>query len=130
MPYQTTWYVDKRIILTSYTGVIRVEDIRGQIDETHAMIEVGTPLIHSIIDLSQIEKWPPLNVVNEFRSMDIESVRDRIGWSIIVANNVVLKFGSALFAPIFNLRQRIFSNLDEALTFLHENDSTLPELRS
>jgi len=130
MPYQTTWYVEKRIILTSYTGIIRVEDIRGQIDETHAMIEVGTPLIHSIIDLSQIEKWPPLNVVNEFRSMDIESVRDRIGWSIIVANNVVLKFGSALFAPIFNLRQRIFSNLDEALTFLHENDSTLPELRS
>ena len=130
MPYQTTWYVEKRIILTSYTGIIRVEDIRGQIDETHAMIEGGTPLIHSIIDLSQIEKWPPLNVVNEFRSMDIESVRDRIGWSIIVANNVVLKFGSALFAPIFNLRQRIFSNLDEALTFLHENDSTLPELRS
>jgi len=128
MPYQTTWYIEKRIILTSYTGIIHVEDIRGQIGETHAMIEQGTPLIHSIIDLSQIEKWPPLSVVNEFRSMDIESVRERIGWSIIVANNVVLKFGSALFAPIFNLRQRIFSNLDEALTFLQENDLTLPDL--
>ena len=130
MPYQTKWYIEKRIILTSYTGIIQIEDIRGQIDETHMMIEQGTPLVHSIIDLSQIEKWPPLNVVNEFRSMDIESVRERIGWSIIVANNVVLKFGSALFAPIFNLRQRIFSNLDEALTFLQENDPTLPDFRS
>lgn len=128
MPYQTTWYVENRIILTRYTGIIGVEDIHGQIDETHAMIEQGTPLIHSIIDLSEIEKWPPLNVVNEFRAMDIESVRERIGWSIIVANNVVLKFGSALFAPIFNLRQRIFSNLDEALRFLQENDPTLPDL--
>ena len=126
MPYKTEWYVEKRIILTSYTGIINVEDIRGQIDETHALIEQGTPLIHSIIDLSQIEKWPPLNVVNEFRAMNIESVRERIGWSIIVANNVVLKFGSALFAPIFNLRQRIFSTLEEALAFLQENDPTLP----
>ena len=107
MPYQTGWYVDKRVILTQYTGIIQIEDIQGQIEETRALIEQGTPLIHSIIDLSQIEKWPALNVVNEFRSMDIEHVRERIGWSVIVANNVVLKFGSALFAPIFNLRQRI-----------------------
>ncbi len=128
MPYQTGWYVENRIILTSYTGIIRVEDIRGQIDETHTLIEQGIPLVHSIIDLSQIEKWPPLNVVNEFRSMDIESVREQLGWSIIVANNMVLKFGSSLFAPIFNLRQRIFSTLDEALIFLHENDTTLSDL--
>jgi hypothetical protein len=129
MPYQTEWYVDKRVILTRYTGIIQIEDIQGQIEETRVMIEEGTPLIHSIIDLSQIEKWPALNVVNEFRSMDIEQVRERIGWSVIVANNVVLKFGSALFAPIFNLRQRIFSSLDEALTFLSENDSSLPNLK-
>ncbi|MEP6985216.1 MAG: hypothetical protein ABI970_06450 [Chloroflexota bacterium] len=127
MPYKTGWYVEKRIILTSYTGIINVEDIHGQIDETHALIEQGIPLVHSIIDLSQIEKWPPLNVVNEFRAMNIESVRERMGWSIIVANNVVLKFGSALFAPIFNLRQRIFSTLGEGLIFLQENDATLPD---
>ncbi len=129
MPYQTGWYAENRIILTRYTGIIGVEDIRGQIAETHTLIEQGTPLIHSIIDLSQIDKWPPLNVVNEFRAMDIEAVRGRIGWSIIVANNMVLKFGSSLFAPIFNLRQRIFSSLDEALNFLQENDSTLPNLK-
>ena len=129
MPHQTGWYVENRIILTRYTGFIQVEDIRGQIDETRRLIDQGTPLIHSIIDLSQIDKWPPLNVVNEFRSMDIESVRERMGWSIIVANNMVLKFGSSLFAPIFNLRQRIFSTVDEAITFLHENDSTLPDFK-
>jgi hypothetical protein len=129
MPYQTGWSVENRLIVTRYTGIITVEDIRGQIDETHALMEQGTPMIHSIIDLSNIEKWPPLSVVNEFRAMDIESVRERIGWSIIVANSVVLKFGSALFAPVFNLRQRIFSTLDEALDFLQEHDPILPNLR-
>lgn len=129
MPYQTGWAVENRLIVTRYTGVITIEDIRGQIDVTHALIEQGTPMIHSIIDLSNIEKWPPLNVVNEFRAMDIESVRERIGWSIIVANSVVLKFGSALFAPVFNLRQRIFSTYDEALDFLQEHDPSLPNLR-
>lgn len=129
MPYQTEWYVAKRIIVTTYTGNISIEDIHGQIEETRRLINEGTPLIHSIIDLSKIDKWPPLNVVNEFRAMDIEAVRERIGWSIIVANNMVLKFGSSLFAPIFNLRQRIFTTVDEALAFLHENDATLPDLK-
>ena len=129
MPYQTSWCVEQRVILTRYKGVIVVEDIRGQIKETRAMIEQGIPLIHSIIDLSKIDKWPPLNTVNEFRVMDIETVREQMGWSIIVANNIVLKFGSSLFAPVFKLRQRIFSTLDEALDFLQENDPTLPKLR-
>ena len=129
MPYQTSWCVEKRVILTRYTGIIVAEDIHGQIKETRALIEQGTPLIHSIIDLSQIDKWPPLNTVNEFRAMEIDDVREHMGWSIIVANNVVLKFGSALFAPIFKLRQRIFSTLDEALDFLQENDPTLPKFR-
>ena len=61
------------------------------------------------------------------RLLYFASVRERMGWSIIVANNIVLKFGSALFAPIFNLRQRIFSTLDEGLNFLQENDATLPD---
>ena len=130
MPYQTSWCVEQRVILTRYTGIIVAEDIHGQIKETRALIEQGTPLIHSIIDLSQIDKWPPLNTVNEFRAMEIDDVREHMGWSIIVANNVVLKFGSALFAPIFKLRQRILPTLDEALDFLQENDSTLPKLRS
>jgi len=129
MPYQTNWCVEQRVILTRYTGTIVAEDIHGQIEETRALIEQGRPLIHSIIDLSQIDKWPPLNTVNEFRAMEIDAVREHMGWSIIVANNVVLKFGSALFAPIFKLRQRIFSTLDEALDFLQENDPTLPKFR-
>src|SRR5689334_17320271 len=129
MPYQTSWCVEKRVIITRYTGSIVVADIHGQIQATHALIAQGTPLIHSIIDLSQIDKWPPLSTVNEFRSMNVDDVREQMGWSIIVANNVVLKFGTALFAPIFKLRQRIFSTLDESLDFLQENDPTLPKFR-
>lgn len=129
MPFKVAWYVENRVILTRYTGVITVEDIHLQMSQTKELIHQGTPLIHSIIDLSQIEKWPPLNVVNEFRSTDISDLRTKMGWSIIVANNVILKFGTALFTPIFKLRQRVFSTVDEALAFLQQEDSTLPPLK-
>lgn len=129
MPFKVAWYVENRVILTRYTGVITVDDIHLQMNQTKELIHQGTPLIHSIIDLSQIEKWPPLNVVNEFRSTDISELRTKMGWSIIVANNVILKFGTALFTPIFKLRQRVFSTLDEALAFLQQEDSTLPTLK-
>lgn len=129
MPFKVAWYVENRVILTRYTGVITVDDIHLQMNQTKELIHQGTPLIHSIIDLSQIEKWPPLNVVNEFRSTDISELRTKMGWSIIVANNVILKFGTALFTPIFKLRQRVFSTLDEALAFLQQEDSTLPPLK-
>lgn len=129
MPFEMRWFVENRIILTRYTGNITSDDIREQMGQTKNLMMEGTPLIHSIIDLSQIEKWPPLNVVNEFRSIDISEVRQKMGWSIIVVDNMLLKFGTSLFSPIFKLRQRIFSTLDEALIFLQQEDNTLPRLK-
>lgn len=129
MPFEVGWLVENRVILTRYTGVIAVDDIHEQMGQTKSLMLQGTPLIHSIIDLSQIEKWPPLNVVNEFRTTEIGDVRLKMGWSIIVADNMLLKFGTSLFTPIFKLRQRVFSTLDEALTFLQGEDHTLPPLK-
>ena len=129
MPFEVGWYVENRVILTRYTGIIAADDIHEQMGQTKRLMLQGTPLIHSIIDLSQIEKWPPLNVVNEFRTTEIGDIRSKMGWSIIVADNILLKFGTSLFTPIFKLRQRVFSTLDEALTFLQGADSTLPPLR-
>ena len=129
MPFEVGWYVENRVILTRYTGIIDADDIHEQMGQTKRLMLQGTPLIHSIIDLSQIEKWPPLNVVNEFRTTEIGDIRSKMGWSIIVADNILLKFGTSLFTPIFKLRQRVFSTLDEALTFLQGADSTLPPLR-
>lgn len=129
MPYTVGWYVEKRVLLSRYEGVVTLEDARGQITEGNNHLREGIPLTHSIIDMTGVDKLPPLQVASEFMSTDLSDVRDKLGWTIVVTNNKFLKFASSLFVPMFKVRQRFYSTLDEALTFLQEEDSTLPPLK-
>ena len=129
MSYKVQWLVEKRILLSQYEGTVTIEDARGQVSEGNAMLRQGIPLTHSIIDMSKVEKLPSLQLASEFMSTDLSEVRDKLGWTIVVTNNKFLKFASSLFVPMFKVRQRFFGSLDEALTFLQEEDSTLPPLK-
>ncbi|MBA3870668.1 MAG: hypothetical protein ABI970_06455 [Chloroflexota bacterium] len=129
MPYKVAWFVEKRVLLSRYEGIITIEDARGQVREGNALLREGIPLTHSIIDMSAVEKLPSLQLASEFMSIDMSDVRDKLGWTIVVTNNKFLKFASSLFVPIFKVRQRFFGSLDEALAFLQEEDNTLPPLK-
>jgi len=129
MPYKVEWLVEKRVLLSRYEGILTMEDARGQVKEGNALLRDGIPLTHSIIDMSRVEKLPSLQLASEFMSTDLSEVRDKLGWTIVITNNKFLKFASSLFVPMFKVRQRFFGSLDEALTFLQEEDSTLPPLK-
>lgn len=129
MPYHVEWLVEKRVLLSRYLGEVTIEDARGQVREGNALLSQGIPLTHSIIDMTQVDKLPSLQLASEFMSTDLSEVRDKLGWTIVVTNNKFLKFASALFVPMFKVRQRFCGSLDEALAFLQEEDSTLPPLK-
>ena len=129
MPYKVEWLVEKRVVLSIYEGIMTLEDARGQVKEANALLRQGIPLTHSVIDMSKVEKLPSLQSASEFMSTDLSEVRDKLGWTIVITNNKFLKFASSLFVPMFKVRQRFFGSLDEALTFLQEEDSTLPLLK-
>lgn len=129
MPYHVEWMVEKRVVLSRYEGVVTIEDARGQVREANALLRQGIPLTHSVIDMAAVEKLPSLQLVSEFMSTDLSDVRDKLGWTIIITNNKFLKFASSLFVPMFNVRQRFYGSMDEGLTFLQEEDSTLPPLK-
>jgi hypothetical protein len=130
MPYKVEWLVEKRVLLSRYEGVVSIEDAREQVREGNEMLREGIPLTHSIVDMSAVEKLPSLQLASEFMSTDMSEVRDKLGWTIVITNNKFLKFASSLFVPIFKVRQRFFSSLDEALAFLQEEDSSLPPLKN
>ncbi len=129
MSYKVEWYIEKRVLLSRYEGVLTIEDARGQVAEGNKLLREGIPLTHSIIDMTAVEKLPPLQAASEFMSTDLSDVRDKLGWTIVVTTNKFLKFACSLFVPMFKVRQRFYSTLDEALTFLQEDDSTLPPLK-
>ncbi len=129
MPYKVEWLVENRVLISRYTGILTMEDARGQVKEGNAMLRNGIPLTHSIVDMTGVDKLPPLQAASEFMSTDLSDVRDKLGWTIIITNNKFLKFASSLFVPMFKVRQRFFGSLDEALAFLQEEDSTLPPLK-
>jgi len=128
MAYKVEWLVEKRVLLSRYEGVITIEDARGQVREGNTLLRQGIPLTHSVIDLSAVEKLPSLQLASEFMSTDMSEVRDKLGWTIVITNNKFLKFASALFVPMFKVRQRFYGSMDEALAFLQEDDTTLPPL--
>lgn len=129
MPYQVQWLVEKRVVLSVYQGVVTIEDARGQVREANALLRQGIPLTHSVIDMTSVEKLPSLQLVSEFMSTDLHDVRDKLGWTIIITNNKFMKFASSLFVPMFNVRQRFYGTMNEALTFLQAEDNTLPALK-
>jgi len=129
MPYKVEWLVEKRVLVSTYEGIMTIEDARGQVREANALLREGIPLTHSIIDMSAVEKLPSLQLASEFMSTDLSEVRDKLGWTIVVTNNKFLKFASSLFVPMFKVRQRFFGSLDEAFAFLQEEDTTLPPLK-
>lgn len=129
MPYRVEWLLENRVVLSVYTGLMSLEDARGQVREANALLRQGIPLTHSVIDMTEVTRLPPLQATSEFMSTDLTDVRDKLGWTLIITNNKFLKFASSLFVPMFKVRQRFFGSMDEALKFLQEDDSTLPPLK-
>ena len=129
MPYKVEWLVEKRVVLSTYEGLLTMDDARSQVQEANVLLRQGIPLTHSIVDMTKVEKFPSLQLASEFMSTDMTDIREKLGWTIVVTNNKLLKFASSLFVPMFRVRQRLFGSMDEALVFLQDEDSTLPLMK-
>ena len=90
MPYKVEWLVEKRVVLSTYEGLMTMEDARGQVREANVLLRQGIPLTHSIVDMSKVEKFPSLQLASEFMSTDMTDIREKLGWTIVVTNNKLL----------------------------------------
>ena len=51
-----------------------------------------------------------------------------MGWLLVITNNRMIKYLGSMVSGLSSVRYRAFTSVDEALAFLNEVDSTLPDL--
>ena len=126
MPFQSSWYIEKRIRYVELTGELSVEDLRGIIKVTNAVEETDGP-IHSITDIAKLTKFPtnPMQLGDVFKGYDSTSTS---GWSVVVSNNVLANFALVIVSKFSDARFQTVSNIEEALKFLCEIDPTVEPL--
>jgi hypothetical protein len=122
VPVETSWYVEKRIFYQRFYGVVTLDDFPASMAQTEAHIAAGTPPVHAIADLRDIEKYPPL-----FRLSRIarRTQFDGMGWTIILVTNPILRFIGSMLTQFMVSNYRTVATLEDAVEFLRTYDSTL-----
>lgn len=124
MPYELGWQVKQRIIYRRYYGDITLEEIQQSSDEAREMVEQGTPLVHSVIDASEITGYPGLRDLQ--RSAHFET-SEAEGWQMIIGVTGVARLVVSVLTQITGKRFRIVDSVDEAMNFLMMQDETLAQ---
>jgi hypothetical protein len=126
MPIQVEWLIHKRVIISRFAGVIRLEDMEAVLAQQAKLVEEGTPLVHNISDSLQI-KSIEIRLKTFQLLMKGLPVSEKFGWHIDVTNNPVTRMTSTLVSQFLPVRVRTYSTINEALSFLKEIDPSLQE---
>jgi hypothetical protein len=129
VPYSLSWYHDRRIQQVKLYGHFTLEEIRSLNAEASAMTANGIPLIHVIVDVADVEKYPTsLAAIKEM--MTAQRQPDKLGWILIFGTknpmmrflvNVITQFSAD------TMRFRLMNSMDEIIECLYEVDGTLSE---
>ncbi len=123
-----TWLVEGKLLLFNSWGKVNVNELKEMDHRIGAMLESSTaPLVHGIHDHSRAEHIPSAKDLMKVKSGN----HPRVGWLIIVGlDNKLMKFFVSATGQVFGLRLRFMNSVAEALDFLQDVDSTLPDLQS
>lgn len=130
MPYSIEWYIDRRVTHQKLYDHITLDDVRGLNADSIAFQNAGTPLVHMIIDISKVEKFPT-NLASIREMMKKQGDAETVGWVLLVgAHNPVVRFIASIITQLSgeNIHFRLIDSLNEAIDFLHEHDATLRNL--
>lgn len=118
------WYVQDRVIYHRPVGVETIEIVQQNNDDLVKLLDKGIPLVHVIVDARYLTKFPT-SILKLSKATSFLS-HPSIGWVITISNNPLVTFLGGMLPQLGSLtRYRVVSELDSALTFLKEQDSTL-----
>jgi hypothetical protein len=129
MAYRDGWYIEKRVAIQHLYGTVTVDEAEIARNGMNRFLEEGTPLVHVLVDVAKIDKFPTNIVALKHLIPDIDN--DKMGWLIIYgAHNVFIRFLASTLSQIGlpGVRLRMFSTLDESLMFLQSQDASLESL--
>lgn len=127
MPFHIEWYQQNRVIFEKFFGNVTLDDVRGLNAQSSKMFIAGTPLIHVIVDLSEVESFPrSMAAIKE--AIKSRTTPDRLGWVLIFGTkNPILKFFVSVIAQVAGdrVRFRLMDTFEQAENFLLEQDQTI-----
>jgi hypothetical protein len=124
MPYEHRWYVERRIIYSKVWGDQDIDELTRSSSEVQSMMEQGIPLVHMLMDDSQLGKVP----VNLSQLMKAISGRHaNLGWVIMIGQGSrIPNFLMDMLTKIFRSNVRREPTLEKAVEFLKGTDITIP----
>lgn len=122
MAHLTRWDIDQRLVYGKLYHHVMLDEVATFTEKMEDYTQRGQPLVHFILDLSEINQYPPLM---ELRHVARPFDQSRIGWTLIVTNNRLLKFLTSTLFQRVQARFRFVNDVEAARTFIHQHDASL-----
>ena len=128
MSVGVTWLVEGHLLLLNSWGKVNVDELAEMDTRIGTMLEnASVPLVHGIHDHSRAQQIPSAKDLMKVKA----GQNPRVGWLVIIGlDNKLMKFFVSVAGQVLNIRLRFMNSLDEALAFLQDIDSTLPDLKT
>jgi hypothetical protein len=124
MPYQMSWAVEKRVILTTFSGKLTQTEFEQFIESMSMYVNQGQTPVHHISNSLGLEKVDiPLHKLRLL--VKAYGMTTHMGWQVDINNNSLNKMLVSLSTQFVGIRARTFSTLNEAVTFIKQLDLTL-----
>ncbi|MGJ3240874.1 MAG: hypothetical protein ACFE0Q_19355 [Anaerolineae bacterium] len=119
------WLVEQRVLHAYAYDELTIEALQNSSEKARSYIRSGTPLVHDIFDMRHMTKYPIR--LKEILSVTSFLKEEKLGWFIIVADSPTIRFLASVTVQFYGGRFRAFTDPEEAIAFLQDIDSTLPE---
>lgn len=124
MSFEVKWHTENTVVLVRLWGDLDIREFPEFDTLITQHIDASTqPLVHVWVDLKEVTKFPA-NVLQVHKALK-HLGHERVGWSIIITENRIIRFVGTMITQIMRARFRAFTTDKEALDFLKKVDSTL-----
>ncbi len=124
VPYEVRSLIDRRVVLIVTGGVVTLPEIRAGGEQVNALVSVGEPPVHVIIDITKMTDYPlsPSRIfeASPFLRHPNLGYIPAYGVTNPLLNTLLQVVG--LMAPF---EYRVVESLPDALAFLNDSDSRI-----
>lgn len=125
MAYETQWYLENRIILTTLSGSISIEDVIHNDGMIHEMVQAGTDKVHLMIDVRDLDGFPT-NLMQINSSANRYLGLDHMGSVIVIGlENRMVDFLSSLITKLTSVNLFKAEDVDAGFYKLQNIDPSL-----
>lgn len=123
MPYELSWYREKRVVLVKIQGDMTLENAFEYSDAIYEMVDSGIAPVHIIADLTEIGKFPPSLI--SLRNATRYLLHPKAGWIMLIGGPIMAQVFGEVLTRLTRINFRLVTSFQEAADALLEADATL-----